>query len=370
MNKPVVNKPIRVCFVVLKAYPLFNPKVEKIFGGAEVDAYFLATELAKDRDFEVSFVVGDYGQEPVELREGVTVIKSIDVEKKLFLSSPRLWSTLHKADSQIYIRKGPSLGTALVALFCKANARVFICRTSHADECDGTYLRRHWFRGKAFLWSLGSAKAVLTQNETDSENLLAVAGINSVVIRNGHRLEKPKDTNRDIVLWVGRSADFKRAELFLELAKEVPQQRFVMICREATDDKSYHHLVSGAKQIENLEFIPGVPFCQVDGFFQQARVFVNTSEAEGFPNTFIQACKSATPILSLNVDPDGFVDKYGCGLCAQNEWGRFVDMLRRMLNTPDSAEFGANGRRYFLENHNVSKIVEQYKEIFRRLIAN
>ena len=64
MNEPVVNKPIRVCFVVLKAYPLFNPKVEKIFGGAEVDAYFLATELAKNRDFKVSLVVGEYGQEP------------------------------------------------------------------------------------------------------------------------------------------------------------------------------------------------------------------------------------------------------------------------------------------------------------------
>ena len=35
-----------------KAYPLFNRQVEAYFGGAEVDLYFLATELAKE--FSVS----------------------------------------------------------------------------------------------------------------------------------------------------------------------------------------------------------------------------------------------------------------------------------------------------------------------------
>ena len=39
---------IRVCFISLRAYPIFNPSVEKLFGGAEVDLYLLATELAKE----------------------------------------------------------------------------------------------------------------------------------------------------------------------------------------------------------------------------------------------------------------------------------------------------------------------------------
>ncbi len=60
------SKKNRVCFVSLKAYPLFNPDISSVFGGAEVDLYMLATELANDERFEVSFIVGDYGQPPLE----------------------------------------------------------------------------------------------------------------------------------------------------------------------------------------------------------------------------------------------------------------------------------------------------------------
>ena len=70
-------QPIRVCFIILRAYPLFNPQTKSIIGGAEVDLYLLATELAKDKKFEVRFVVGDYGQKPTEVRENVTIIKSV-----------------------------------------------------------------------------------------------------------------------------------------------------------------------------------------------------------------------------------------------------------------------------------------------------
>ena len=62
------NGKIRVCFVSPKAYPIFNPDIESVFGGAEVDLYMIATELAKDPDFNVSFIAADYGQADEEIR--------------------------------------------------------------------------------------------------------------------------------------------------------------------------------------------------------------------------------------------------------------------------------------------------------------
>ncbi len=61
MSPNDIQSPIRVCFISPKAYPLFNPNVEAVFGGAEVDLYYLATELAKDDSFTVSFITADYG---------------------------------------------------------------------------------------------------------------------------------------------------------------------------------------------------------------------------------------------------------------------------------------------------------------------
>jgi len=360
-------EPIRICFVILNAYPLFNPDVKDVIGGAEVDSYYIATELAKDPNYQVSCIVADYGQEPIEVREGVTLIRSSDFSTKRISATLRLWQALRRADAEIYVRKLSSAVTTEVAYFCKRYGRRFIYRTASSVECDGTYLKEHCFRGKGFLWSLRHADAVIAQNQTDADNLSETAGVSVQVIRNPYRLPLADEQERRTILWVGRSAHVKRPELFLELTKQMPKQQFTMICQRAIEDKQYENLVEKAKQIKNLEFTPRVPFHQIHEYFQRAKVFVNTSDYEGFPNTFIQACKCATPILSLNVNPDGFLDEYNCGMCANGDWELFVDMFKRLLNRETAHKLGNNARKYVEEHHDIIKIIEQYKSCFTQI---
>ena len=364
------HRPIRVCFETMRAYPLFNPAVESVFGGAEVDLYFLATELARDRDFGVSFIVGDYGQEAVEVRQGVRLIKSVDVGRSFLLGGRRLWRALRDADADIYIRKGVSLGTVLEALFCRVHKRRFVCRTSNSGECDGTYLRQHLLRGKACAWALHAAAMVFVQNDDDAVNLAKAVGVDGRVVRNGHRLgEEASGQDRDSVLWVGRSAAVKGPQRFLELARRFPEQSFTMICQKNADDDNYDVLVERAGGIDNLEVIGSVQFDQINDYFQRAKVLVNTSDAEGFPNTFIQACKAQTPILSFAVDPDSLFSRYNCGLCARGDEGNLLDMLKKLLDPVVAAKCGDNGRRYVEEHHDIVRIVEEYKRVFRELIS-
>ena len=360
-------QPIRICFVILNAYPLFNPDAKGVIGGAEVDSYYLASELAKDKNYQVSCIVADYGQEPIEIHEDVTLIRSSDFNSKRISATFRLWQALRKADAQIYIRKLSSAVTTEVALFCKRFGRRFVYRTASAVECDGTYIRKHYFRGKGFIWSLRHADAVIAQNKTDADNLSATTGVSAQVMKNPHRLPPLVQKEQDTILWVGRSAKVKRTELFLKLARQMPGHRSTMICQRAIGDKLYDNLIEKAKQIKNLEFIQRVPFHKTHEYFQRARVFVNTSDYEGFPNTFIQACKCATPILSLNVNPDGFLNEYNCGLCANGDWELFVDMLKQILNRETAHKLGNNARKYVEENHDITKIVEQYKSCFNQI---
>ncbi|MHC4740197.1 MAG: glycosyltransferase [Planctomycetota bacterium] len=137
-----------------------------------------------------------------------------------------------------------------------------------------------------------------------------------------------------------------------------------MICQKATDDNRYDDFVEQAKQIKNLQFIPTVPFHDIDSYFQKAKVFVNTSDSEGFPNTFIQACKCSTPILSLNVNPDEFLDKYNCGISCDGNWDKLLDSLKALLKEERYTELGKNARKYAEQNHDIVKIVEQYKNCF------
>jgi len=336
----------KVCFVAPKAYPIFNPDVGDYFGGAEVDLYYLATEFARDDNYEVSFIVADYGQNDVETIEGVKVLKSLSFKSNMLTGCLRTWNALKRADADIYVLKCASPGVPLVTVFCKLHRRIFVYRLAHLFESDGTYVRQHPTLGRLFNWSLRRADVVFAQNAADNANLARTVGISSRVIPNGHRLPPLQQQARDTILWVGRDDPLKKPERFFDLAKAFPNEHFTIICQTLTNDRHYANLISEAHKIPNIEFIRHVPFNQIDSYFQRARVFVSTSDAEGFPNTFIQACKSGTAILSFGVNPDGFLDKYRCGLCANGKWDSFVKMLRDLLIPENTQKYGVNGRRF------------------------
>ena len=141
-----------------------------------------------------------------------------------------------------------------------------------------------------------------------------------------------------------------------------------MICQRATGDEKYEELLTRAGYVKNLQFIKHVPFREIDSYFQRAKVFVNTSESEGFPNTFIEACNYAVPILSLNVNPDGFLDKYNCGQSCDGQFQKLIDSLKFMLAENKFTELGKNARRYAEQNHDIRKIAEEYKKLFAGLL--
>jgi glycosyltransferase involved in cell wall biosynthesis len=365
LTVPARKYAVSVCFISLDAYPLFGRVEKGVQGGAEVDIYMLSTELAKDKNFKVSLITGDYGQDPVEQIEDVTIYKTTGLRNPAAALS--IWKAMGRANADIYFKKGASSIAALVALYCRLHKRNLFLRTASDIDCDGTYIRENWLRGRAFLWALKQTKQVFVQKESDRVLLKETTGVSAIVLPNGHRILEPSSQKRGCILWVGRSTRYKEPELFIKLAKETPGERFVMVCQQSKDDNKYDDLLAEAKTVANLTFIERVPFHEIDGFFQRAKVLINTSNAEGFPNTFIEACKCAAPILSLKINPDRFLDKHRCGMCANGDWQRFKKMLTELLEPQTAKQYGDNARIYAQENHDIKKIIEQYKKLFRTL---
>jgi glycosyltransferase involved in cell wall biosynthesis len=366
--KPEKEKPISICFVSPKAYGLFEPTVKTNFGGAEVDMYMLATELAKDPAFAVTFLVADYGQPAEELRENVRLLKSLDWRQNPLSGAAKIWKTLKRADTQFYLCKTASPGVPLVYTFCRLHRRRFLYRTAHRHECDGTYRAEHPIWGRLFYWALRGAARVFAQNEEDSRLLKETAHVEAEVIANGHRLRQCWTEPRKYILWVGRSAQFKHPERFLELARRCIQEQFVIVCRPAAGDRNYEVLQKEAATIGNLTFYSDVDFFELDRFFAAAKVFVNTSDAEGFPNTFIQAAAAGTAILSWQVNPDGFLTRWQCGLACGGTMERLTEGLRFLLEQDRYIEIGQNGLRYVRQHHDISVLVERYKESLRKCL--
>jgi glycosyltransferase involved in cell wall biosynthesis len=359
---------ISVCFVCPKAYSLFNPACQATFGGAEVDLYLLGTELAKDPVFRVNFITADYGQAHEEIINGITVLKSLTFHENSLSGAWKIWRAMKKANADIYFFETASAGVPLAAMFCRWNKKRLVYRTASMLECNGQWVRDKKILGKAFAWGLRKAGAVITQNTKDQKNLLDTLNVSSVVISNGLPIPPADSTKKEYILWVGRSEAVKGPRRFIELARQFPNDNFTMICSPATGDSDYENLKKEAIAVHNLTFSGKVPFQETNKYFQKAKVFVNTSDSEGFPNTFVQAAAAGTAILSYAVNPDEFLTHYSCGLSCSADMEKLKAGLAFLLENSRYLEIGQNGRRYAEQTHDITKIIERYKQLFREVV--
>jgi glycosyltransferase involved in cell wall biosynthesis len=362
-----ILSPIHVCFVAPKAYPVFNPDCKGVIGGAEVDLYLAATQLAKDPAFQVSFVTADYGQPQQETRESVTIFKSLTFREISFSGAFKIWRAMRKADADIYVQEAISWGTLLVFLFCRIQGKKFVYRTAHTDECDGTCIKNDPLLGRVFIWALRKFNRIITQNFSDKLNLENLFSIKSEVIPNAIRCGHNLSGNRKYNLWVARSSTFKHPERLLSLASSFPTESFIMICPKATEDTQYEQLQQKASMVSNVRFLTRVNYREIDQYFSGAKVFVNTSDSEGFPNTFVQAAAAGTAILSYTVNPDEFLTRYNCGISCLADMDKLKQGLAFLLENNRYLEIGQNSRKYAEQTHDITKIIEHYKTIFRSL---
>lgn len=373
-------KPIKICFVSLYAYHYFNSRVNSKFGGAELQLYYLATELAKDERFDIRFVVGDFGQPDFEIKKNVKLYKFFNPKKNLkyiraIFGFWRLWKLLKKINANVYIQRAAGLETGEVALFCKLNKTKFIYMVAH-DEDVGvkmpTYFSKglvNWIRWWLFKMGLKIADLVIIQNEKQMTDLKKNHNKIGILRQSAHIVPEEKNidvSKKESILWVARGDDWKQPELFLKLAIELPNEKFIMIMPESGDKKFFKNIKEKAKKISNLKFIDYVPFNKIDDYFLKAKIFINTSRTEGFPNTFVQAAKNKTPILSLNVNPNGMFEKFNIGKCANNNFEQLkIDLKEFLENKELWQEMSENCYKYAKKNHDIKKIIENDKKWLR-----
>jgi glycosyltransferase involved in cell wall biosynthesis len=163
----------------------------------------------------------------------------------------------------------------------------------------------------------------------------------------------------------------KRPELFLELARRLPQLRFRMVggpSAEPGERELFEQIRGAAQAIPNLEFAGFVPYAEIGRHFDDARVFVNTSEWEGFPNTFLQSWSRSIPTVS-------FFDTASTmgGRPVVTAAGDLDDMTRSVATLmSDDAQWrdtGEHARAYVDTHHSVDAAASGYDGVFRRLCA-
>ena len=91
-------------------------------------------------------------------------------------------------------------------------------------------------------------------------------------------------------------------------------------------------------QLPNLRHLGSQPNGAVNELLARSHLLVNTSEYEGFSNTFIQAWLRNVVVVSLTVNPDSVFDDDRYGVCARGSYDELVRAVTRLSEDPSLRE--------------------------------
>ena len=366
-----------ICFVGLANLPVLAREYGKHgVGGAELQQTLLAKALAA-QGYDVSMVVADYGQPDGAVWDGIKTYKACRPEAGipvLRFIHPRwtsLWAAMKRARANIYYTSCAGALLGQVVLFAHLHGARVVFRIASNSDCDpDALLIRYWRDKRLYRYGLRRADLVLAQTPAQQQALLKNFRRDSRVVAsmtdtNGRR---PGFEERDIsVLWVGNIRALKRPELLLEAARRLPGLQFHIIGGPMPGSESlYEKVRDAALQVPNVRFHGPIPYQEVGEFYERARVFVGTSEIEGFPNTYLQAWARGTPVVAF-LDPEHLI--------ARNGMGRAVTSVAQMcaeivaLNDDRHAWENASRRsREYMDNRfNLTRMTAPYIDALSNL---
>jgi len=366
---------MKVCFISPHVYPLFNEEYKFNFGGAEVQLYLIAKELAKDTSYETHFITADFGQSKFEIKESVILHKSFPLElfvqkKAHYLNFKKIVKTIKfvfailKVNADIYIQRTAGAETGITAFLCCLMKKKFIFMTGHDMDCNTEYIKNNGLRGLMFSFGIKRANLIITQSKHHKDMLFRFHGIKSTIINNVFNIEEKYIDNKEYILWVGRIISWKQPELFLKITERFKNEKFVIVAPQSCTNEEYQSFVTELDNIKNIKYIKYVPFSKIDKYFKKAKVLINTSLHEGFPNTFIQAFKNCTPILTLGVNPDGIIEKYKLGICSKT-FEEMVNNLNILLKNETYKNYAENCYSYAKDNNNIKSVIVDFKNIIK-----
>lgn len=339
---------------------IFDGTSSKTFGGASIQMLAISTELSKQEGNNVFCLVPKISNSLNNTN--LRLVEVFNVKKNILGTIYLFHKKIKQEYPDVIIQHGLTLFSCLLSLYCKFFKIKFIFMFASDLEVKGKYQSSS---KKCFLFKflLRNTNLLITQNKYQQKYLLSSYNLGSHLMYMGFPIREIKDVDRNSILWIGRCDPVKQPEIFIDLARKNLDLNFVMICPKVNEEY-FQKIKKSIKDIKNLLFIDYVHFKGTWSYFDKAKVFVNTSKSEGFPQTFIQAVACGVPVVSLNVNPDNFITDYMCGFVCNNDQTQLTkNILKLVSDIGMYNELSFNCKTYSNRYHNLSVNVEHLLSI-------
>jgi glycosyltransferase involved in cell wall biosynthesis len=381
----MVSKRLKLLVVSLDAYSLLNKQTRFVFGGAEIRLVQLVQGLAQNHAVDVTLFTLDHGL-GMEQFGGITTMphprrKSEGYWTKQRHLGRRILNRVFKTDAvqdttEVFNTVQPDVALILgmspealeLAQYCKHVGIPFVFGLASDNDLGGDVVSEDFLlkwtglKHAQLTEVLASASLVLAQTPAQANVLEQRHQKKAMLLLNPISLALKAGTSLVMdeydVVWIGKTSDVKRPELFLEVAKRLPMRRFLMVLNR-TETIRFEHIQRDKSS--NVHIIEQVPPELMEATLRFCKTLVNTSSAEGFANTFLQAAKLGIPVVSVASDPNTMLSVHGCGIYVANDSPEVIaDQLDDLLrNDIRLASIGEAGIKYVAAHHDAPKIVEQ-----------
>lgn len=365
---------MKICFVGLDNLPVLAPEYRQdTLGGESVQQTLLAHAMAR-QGHEVSMVVADHGQDdgvywgPIRTYKAYRPDAGLPVLRFIHPRWTGLWSALARADADLYYTSCAGMHVGLLALFCQQAHKRFVFRCASDSDCDGSQLLVRFARDR-WLYALGlrRAHAILAQSARQVRLLARNYGLPARAA--AMLVEEPEPTSaRDIdVLWVANIRQVKRPDRILGIADHLPQYRFHLVGGALPGEESLFRAVRAAAATRpNVVFHGRLPYRDANGLYRRARLLLNTSDIEGFPNVYLQAWAHGVPVVTM-FDPDHVIQREGLGVVVTDP-AAFATVVRRALGSEEArCATGRRCREFMRREYAEEKVLRVYCETFEEV---
>jgi len=361
---------MKICIISLNLAGYFDTSPRSRYGGAEVQAAFVASALTSAGQ-EVALVVADLPPDLTLPYPTVSAFGTREGLPGLRFFHPRMsgiLDALERVDADVYYQRNAGMVTGLTAHFCRRRGKVFVYGSG--SDTDFSRVMIEGLRDKMlFRYGLRHADGVVVQSESQLRLSSGVVARPVRMIPNGALPATHPLTDRNgPIVWAGGLRPVKRPDLFIELARKIPERKFLIVGGSTTTERGYAAAIERtAAGVSNLTLTGWLPHPEVIRHIARASLVVNTSVVEGFPNVYLEAWNHGVPVISFN-DVDGLIEREGLGfVCA--DVGQMEASIRALLADGNRLRAMQEGSRRMVEKRfSPSALGPRYVEFFEELL--
>jgi glycosyltransferase involved in cell wall biosynthesis len=365
-----MRKPHDVLFYVPNAAPALLPGATRPAGGAETQMVAVARALAA-RGLQVAFVV--YGERDVPPVDGIDVIVQRPPVIHLQLVRTvercmRLAGSVVRGNAPVVIQRNASGITGLVALAARLTGRRFVYSSANVVDFDFGQIEPSRLKLAAFHLGMRLANSVVVQTTEQVRLARERFGVSAHLIRSVAEPLSPRGSVPGAFLWIGRLADYKHPEMYLELAAQVPEARFRLlgVASAPKERQLESELEKRARSLQNVDVLEPRPRAELASLYDDAVAIVNTAEFEGMPNVFLEGWARGVPALALAHDPDDTIVRERVGAFADGDLKTMAEQARALwASRHDQRELAERCIEYVRERHSLDAAADGWATVIQ-----